>query len=403
MEQAEEAAAEAEAQRRARFHLVAEARVVKPKLAHRGAQILELRGIDREQAAEHHRNGRAKAGQHFGDGLAIVGDGVADARVGHLLDRGGDGADLAGAELVDRRQLRREHPGAVHVVGRVGAHHADALALLQGPVDDANEHHNAEIGVVPAIDQQGLERRVTVALGRRQSRDDGLKNFGHAQAGLGRDHERVRGVDADHVLDLLPDRLGLGGRQVDLVEHRHDLMAGIDGVIDVGEGLSLDALARVHHQQRALAGRERAVHLIGEVDVAGRIDQVEDVILAVARLVFKADGLRLDGDAALALDVHGIEHLLDHLALLQAAGELDQAVSQRGLAVVDVGDDREIADVRYGGGRHGREITPPLRCGKHRRRAEGDIARRARARRWPGFCNHAIGRKLGIPSSGAVS
>ena len=141
-------------------------------------------------------------------------------------------------------------------------------------------------------------------------------------------------------------------------------MVVVDGLVDVGERLRLDALAGVDHQQRALAGGERAVDLVGEIDVAGRVDQVEDVVLAVARLVVEADGLRLDGDAALALDVHGIEHLLHHLALLQPAGELDQPVGERRFAVVDVGDDREIADVVDGGGRHGREITPRLRCGK---------------------------------------
>jgi hypothetical protein len=57
-----------------------------------------------------------------------------------------------------------------------------------------------------------------------------------------------------------------------------------------------------------------------------------------------ADGLRLDGDAALALDIHRVEHLLLHLAQRQAAGDLDQAVGQRRFAMVDMGDDGEIAD-----------------------------------------------------------
>ena len=227
-------------------------------------------------------------------------------------------ADLAGAELVDRRQLRREHADAVDFVGRVGAHHADALALLQDAVDDAHQHDDAEIGVVPAVDQQRLERRVAVALRRRQAGDDRLQHLRHACAGLGRDHDRVRGVEADHVLDLLLDLFGLGGRQVDLVEHRHDLVAGVDRVIDVGERLRLDALAGVDHQQRALAGGERAVDLVGEIDVAGRVDQVEDVVLAVARPVVEAHGLRLDGDAALALDVHRVEHLLRPSRALRA-------------------------------------------------------------------------------------
>jgi hypothetical protein len=148
-------------------------------------------------------------------------------------------------------------------------------------VDDAGQHHDAEIGVVPGIDQQRLERRIGVALGRRQALDDGLQHLGHAGAGLGRDLQRARGVDADHVLDLLADAVGLGGRQIDLVEDRDDLVVDLDGLVDVGERLGLDALAGVDHQQRAFDGGERSVHLIGEVDVARRVDQVELVHLAI--------------------------------------------------------------------------------------------------------------------------
>ena len=76
-----------------------------------------------------------------------------------------------------RSQLGREHADAVDVVGGVGAHHADALALFHHAVDDAHQHHDAEIGVVPAIDQQRLQRRVAVALRRRQAGDDGFQHF----------------------------------------------------------------------------------------------------------------------------------------------------------------------------------------------------------------------------------
>ena len=41
------------------LHLVGEARVVEAQLAHGGAQVLEVGGVDREQAAEHHRDARA--------------------------------------------------------------------------------------------------------------------------------------------------------------------------------------------------------------------------------------------------------------------------------------------------------------------------------------------------------
>ncbi len=116
-----------------------------------------------------------------------------------------------------------------------------------------NQNDDAEIGVVPAIDQQRLERRVAVAFRRRQAGDDGFQHVGHAQSGLGRNHDGVGGVQPDDVLDLLFDLLRLGGGQVDLVEHRHDLVAGVERVIDVGQRLRFDALAGVDHQQRALA------------------------------------------------------------------------------------------------------------------------------------------------------
>ena len=130
-------------------------------------------------------------------------------------------------------------------------------------------------------------------------------------------------------------------------------MVVLDRLIDVGERLRLDALGGIDHQQRTLAGGQRPVHLIGEIDVAGGVDQVEDVVLAVLRPVVEAHGLRLDGDAALALDVHGIEHLRLHLPLGQAPGHLDEPVGERRLAMVDMGDDGEVADIALRNGGHG--------------------------------------------------
>ncbi|MCY1407017.1 hypothetical protein D9M71_222990 [compost metagenome] len=79
--------------------------------------------------------------------------------------------------------------------------------------------------------------------------------------------------------------------------------------------------------------------------MAGGVDEVQLVGLAVLRLVVKGDAMRLDGDAALALQVHGVEDLRFHLAVGQAAAHLDEAVGQGRLAMVDVGDDGEIADM----------------------------------------------------------
>ena len=75
--------------------------------------------------------------------------------------------------------------------------------------------------------------------------------------------------------------LRLGGGQVDLVDDGDKLQIVLVGQVDVGERLRLDALRGVHDQQRALAGGERAGDLVGEVDMAGRVDQVELILLPV--------------------------------------------------------------------------------------------------------------------------
>src|SRR6478609_9585087 len=75
-----------------------------------------------------------------------------------------------------------------------------------------------------------------------------------------------------------------------------------------------------------------------------RIDKVEHVGIAVARGVRQRYRLRLDRDAAFAFDRIGVEHLRFHFARLQPAAELDDAIGKRGLAVIDVCDDREVAN-----------------------------------------------------------
>ena len=77
--------------------------------------------------------------------------------------------------------------------------------------------------------------------------------------------------------------LGIGRRQVDLVQHRDHLDALLDRGVAVGDGLRLHALRGIDHQDRAFAGRQRAAHLVGEVDVPRRVDQVQQVDLAVLR------------------------------------------------------------------------------------------------------------------------
>ena len=79
--------------------------------------------------------------------------------------------------------------------------------------------------------------------------------------------------------------------------------------------------------------------------MSGRVDQIELVVFAVGRAIDHPHSVQLDGDAALPLQIEAVQHLLFHLPLRERAGGFEQAVGQRGLAVIDVRDNAEIAYV----------------------------------------------------------
>jgi len=112
-------------------------------------------------------------------------------------------------------------------------------------------------------------------------------------------------------------------------------MVMLNRLIDIGQRLRLNPLRRIYHQQCPLAGGKAARYLIGKINMTRRIHQAERISLAILGDIVKPHRLRLDGDPALALNIHIVEHLLAHLAL-----------GKRRFAMIDMGDDREVADVR---------------------------------------------------------
>jgi hypothetical protein len=96
----------------------------------------------------------------------------------------------------------------------------------------------------------------------------------------------------------------------------------------------------VDHQQHGVDHRQHAFHFTAEVGVPGRVDDVD-----ARAAVFDRAILGQDGDTPLTLDVVRVHDTLGHLFMGgEGAGLAQQAVHQRGLAVVDVGDDGDVAD-----------------------------------------------------------
>ena len=84
---------------------------------------------------------------------------------------------------------------------------------------------------------------------------------------------------------------------------------------------------------------------IGKVHVTGSVDQVQHVLLAIVGGIVDADRVGLDGDSAFPLDIHAVEQLFLHVAILDRSGLLNEPVSKGGFAMVDMRDDGEIADM----------------------------------------------------------
>ena len=101
------------------------------------------------------------------------------------------------------------------------------------------------------------------------------------------------------------------------------------------------ALGGVDQQQHALDHLQHALDLAAEVGVAGRVDDVELDVAVPDRGV-----LGQDRDAAFAFERVGVHDARrDVLAFTKDAALPEHRIDERRLAVVDVGDDGDVAEI----------------------------------------------------------
>ena len=161
-----------------------------------------------------------------------------------------------------------------HPVRGVVVHQTDDVAGLHRPVEDPAVDHRPPEGVVLGVEDERGERRRRIPMGggiratiaSRISSipippwpniSDGCPDPGPARVNL-----------PDHPLDV---RRG----KIDFVDDRDDRQVVLHRKVEVGERLRLDALGGVDQKQHPFAGGERPRHLVGEIDVARRVDQVQ--------------------------------------------------------------------------------------------------------------------------------
>ncbi len=137
------------------------------------------------------------------------------------------------------------------------------------------------------------------------------------------------------------DVIGAGAGAVDLVDDDDGFQAQRQRLLGDEAGLRHRAFDGIHQQQHAVDHRQHALHLTAEIGVAGGVDDVDVGALPLDRAVF-----RQDGDATLFFEIVAVHHALGHfLVLAEGAALAQQLVNHGGLAMVDVGDDGDVADL----------------------------------------------------------
>ena len=164
VEQSEEPAAKAEAERDRRFGLEEERRVVETKLLERLAQLLIPMSLDRIQSGEDHRLERLEARIWLGRRTVGLGDRVTNLRIADDLDSTGEEADFARAQFVHQHRLRREDPDLIDLVILRRRHQSNLHVRLDHAVDHPNDDDDAAVRVVPGIEDERFERGIGIAV-----------------------------------------------------------------------------------------------------------------------------------------------------------------------------------------------------------------------------------------------
>src|SRR5690606_31454820 len=169
------------------------------------------------------------------------------------------------------------------------------------------------------------------------------------EIGLGADRQvqgsRYRAEAVDDGLDTV---IEVRAGTIELVDVAHPRHAVFLGLAPHGLGLGLDARDAVESGDGAVEDAQAALHLNSEVDVAGRVDDVEPVLGALAILGLPETGRRGggNGDAPLLLllhPVHGGGALMGLADLVVFTGVEQDPLGRGGLAGVDVRHDAEVA------------------------------------------------------------
>ncbi len=156
----------------------------------------------------------------------------------------------------------------------------------------------------------------------------------------------------EQFVDVVEDLGRASIAAVDLVDRDDDREPARHRLLEDVARLRQRPLGRVDEQQDRVDHQQRALDLAAEVGVTGRVDDVQpDPGVVDGRLLGE------DRDPLLALEIARIHDPVDdRLVRPEGAGLAEHGVDEGRLAVIDVGDDRDVAQVGAGRARGVRDL-----------------------------------------------
>ena len=141
--------------------------------------------------------------------------------------------------------------------------------------------------------------------------------------------------------NLVHDFVDPGVGLIHLVHGHNDLVTQLQCLLQHETGLGHGTLGGIHQQDNAVDHFQDSLYLAAEIGVARRIHDVDFVVL-----VMDGGVLGENGNAPLPFQITGVHDPFHGLLIFPVdTALLEHFVDQRGLAVVNVGDDGNVADM----------------------------------------------------------
>ena len=339
VKQTEEATAEAKAESHTGLGREGQRGIIQLQLLKRGTQVLILRRVNGVDTRKDHRLHFLETLNGCRAGAGHMGDGVAHLHLLRILNATDDIAHVARPQFLTGYHVHLQHANLVGIILHTRIEELHQVAFADASVHYFEIGNDASERVEHRVKNQRLQRSIGVAYGMGDTVDNSIEYLPYPFARLSAGTYDFGRVATNEVNYLVLHFVGHGRGHVNFVDNGNYLQVMVNSHIEVRDSLRLHPLRGIYHQQCTFAGSYTAAHLIREVHMSRRINQIQDILLTTTHILHLY-GVTLDGNTALTLQFHIVKHLA--LSHLNSVCSLKQPVGQRRLTVVNMCNNAEV-------------------------------------------------------------